>query len=101
MKLLRVLGWVFLWFVTAAQAKQPALIFSCSEDNDLYAVVRHSGYSAKRFATPAVAIENAAPDSVVLLLADKYPLEQTAIDASALDVATTKHLRLFIEYPES
>ena len=52
-----------------------------------------------RFPTPLAAIQNAAPGSGVLLLADDYPARQTALDPAGFDLARQKNLRLFIEYP--
>jgi hypothetical protein len=52
-----------------------------------------------RFATPLAAIQNAAPGSAVLLLADDYPARQTALAAAVFELAREKNLRVFIEYP--
>jgi hypothetical protein len=52
-----------------------------------------------RFVTPFAAIQNAAPCSAVLLLADEYPTHQTVLDPVGFALARNKHLRLFIEYP--
>jgi hypothetical protein len=74
-----------------------SLTFCCSARNDLYLALAKSRYP--RFQTPLAAIQNAAPGSAVLLLADDYPARQTPLGPAGFDLAQQKHLRLFIEYP--
>jgi hypothetical protein len=81
----------------AAKSSAAPLTFSCTAQNDLYAALGKSKYP--RFQTPIAAIQNAAPGSGVLLLADNYPTRQTALDPAGFDLARRKNLRLFIEYP--
>ncbi len=82
---------------TAAKQKVAPLTFCCSAQNDLYLALGKAHYP--RFETPLAAIQDAAPGSAVLLLADDYPTRQTAIDPAGFDLAQRKNLRLFIEYP--
>jgi hypothetical protein len=81
---------------TAKQGPAP-LTFCCSAQNDLYSALGKTRYP--RFQTPCAAIQNAAPGSGVLLLADDYPARRIALDPAAFDLAVQKHLRVFIEYP--
>ncbi len=69
----------------------------CAAQNDLYLALRPVHYP--RFETPLAAIQNAAPSSAVLLLADDYPVRQTALDPAGFDLARRKNLCVFIECP--
>jgi hypothetical protein len=69
--------------------------FACSANNDLFKLVP----DAKRFDTPAQAIDHAADGSAVLILADGYPTQLTELPSSAFDLARAKHLRLYVEFP--
>ena len=82
--------------MSAAQGAT-SLTFCCSAQNDLYCALGKTGYP--RFTTPQAAIEDAAPGSAVLLLADDYPARQLALDVDTYELARQKDLRLFIEYP--
>src|ERR1019366_5371110 len=84
-------------FSAARQQNTGSLTFCCSAQNDLYLALRPTRY--RRFETPRAAIQNAAPGSAVLLLADDYTGRQTALDSISLDLAQQKNLRVFIEYP--
>ncbi|HVM48254.1 MAG TPA: hypothetical protein VMU04_09515 [Candidatus Acidoferrum sp.] len=75
------------------------LTFCCSPSNDLYLALGKP--SVPRYESPAAAIQHAAPDSAVLLLADGYPAQTTATQPSDFASAEAKGLRLFIEYPAS
>jgi hypothetical protein len=81
----------------AAKYSTAPLTFCCSAQNDLYLALRKAHHP--RFETPILAIQNAAPGSAVLLLADDYPVRQTALDSAGFDLAQQKNLRVFIEYP--
>jgi len=78
-----------------------SLVFSCSPGNDLYAAVCRSAGGAPRFDTAAEAVENAAPGSGVLILADEYPDRRTSVAPSLLARAREKRLRLYVEFPDS
>ena len=81
----------------AAKQSAAPLTFCCSAQNDLYLALGKARYP--RFETPLAAIQNAAPGSGVLLLADDYPTRRTTLDTAGFDLARQKDLRLFIEYP--
>jgi hypothetical protein len=72
---------------------------SCSEENDLYRVLKGNGIDCERFNTAAEAISNAHEGSGVMILADGYPEKTTIIDSSLLEEAKDKNLRLYIEFP--
>ena len=80
---------------------QSSLIFSCRAENDLYEALAASGVAPRRFDSPGEAIDAAEASSAVLILADGYPAIRTAIDAAMIQKASSKGLRLFIEYPAS
>jgi hypothetical protein len=97
---LLLLGAAFLTSASAGTASQhePApLTFCCSAQNDLYGALGKARYP--RFQTAAAAIQQAAPGSAVLVLAEDYPARQTALDLGDFELARQKHLRLFVEYP--
>ena len=73
---------LFSAHLSAAPKQCPTpLTFSCSAQNDLYLALAKAHYP--RFETPLAAIQNATAGSAVLLLADDYPVRQTALDPAA------------------
>jgi len=74
-----------------------ALTFCCGAQNDLYQALGRSRFP--RFDSPKLAIEQAAPGSAVLLLADEYPTNTVRLDSAEFAAAEKKGLRLFIEFP--
>ena len=100
--LLKLIGLALLLFAAGAcQAAggggKPDLTFCCSAGNDLYVALGKPAHP--RFASSGAAIQNAAPGSAVLLLADGYPERPTAIEPDDFALAQRKNLRLFVEYP--
>jgi hypothetical protein len=89
-----VAGFVLL----LAQASGAELHFVCAPSNDLYQLVSHADDSARRYDTPAQAVERAADGAAVLILADRYPDQCTEVPAAIFDRASAKHLRLYIEF---
>jgi len=85
--------------LTAASAGP--LFFSCPADNDLFRVASANGQPCSRYDSPAQAIENAPDNAGVLILADAYPKTRTQLPHELLAQARQKHLRLYIEYPQS
>ena len=82
-------------------AAEPAakLVFACRADSDLYRVLCASGTQPPRYDTPAAAVA-AAPDGAgVLVLADGYPAQTTAVPDAVFVQAKSKRLRLYVEYP--
>ena len=97
---------VFLLAATATLSSIPALaagplIFSCSASNDLFRVASDRGVALKRFDTPQAAVEAAAEGDGVLLLADGYPQQTTAVPPDVFAQAAHKRLRVYVEYPAS
>jgi hypothetical protein len=60
---------------------------------------RRRGERHARFDTPAEAVRRAAPGSVLLVLADRYPAAPASVDTKFYDTAKAKRLRLYVEYP--
>jgi len=79
--------------------KRSPVILSCLPENDLYRVLRENKVEARRYAAPAEAVEAAAEGGGVMVLADGYPKETTAIEAAIFETATRKRLRLYVEFP--
>ena len=71
------------------------MTFACAPENDLFKLCD----GAKRFDTPAAAIDAAPEASGVLILADGYPQQRASVPADLLERAKQKKLRLYIEYP--
>lgn len=98
---------VTLWFTSyihlaaavESESKNVRLTFSCQPTNDLFLSIDHD--SAQRFDSPQEAIEKAPEKSAVLILAEGYPEQRVQISQAALDLAKSKGLQLYIEYPES
>jgi hypothetical protein len=83
-----------------SQRTQPLpLTLVCSKENDLYRVLEGSGYSGKHTESLLEALRHAPASSAVLVLADAYPRPEHIIDDSMLDLAASKRLRLYLEYP--
>jgi hypothetical protein len=83
------------------RAAEPAvkLVFACRADSDLYRVLGATGVQPPRYDTPAAAVA-AAPDGAgVLVLADGYPAQTTAVPDEVFEQAKSKRLRLYVEYP--
>lgn len=76
-----------------------ALVFCCSEDNDLYGVVTEMGWAARRSDGPDEALALAQPGDGLLILADGYPKATVELDGAWVEQALDKGLRLFVEYP--
>ncbi len=88
---------LFLVFATDAAAGKSWLNFVCAEDNDLYrAVGKHP-----RFEDVQKAFETVPTNSVVLVLADGYPVQRTKITPAQLALAASRKLGLYVEYPEA
>ncbi|MCY2993149.1 MAG: hypothetical protein NTY19_35490 [Planctomycetota bacterium] len=86
---------------TSRSEKVPAgWTFACSADNDIYHALTASRLPCPRFATAAEAVRAAIEGSGVLILADGYPDQPTAIEPAVFDEAARKRLRLYVEYPE-
>lgn len=94
-----IVALLLMMIAVGVEAKQLQISFVCSEKNDLYKVVRHSGYKCARFDSPAEAIQSSRPGSAVLVLADGYPDNRTTVDSDIYDAAAGRNLKLYIEYP--
>ena len=82
--------------ITTAQA---TLYLSCEKDNDLYQVLQGNDIQCIRCDNAQQAVVQAQPNAGVLILADGYPTETTTIAPEVFEIATQKHLRLYIEFP--
>jgi len=88
---------VWLFCITAVHG---ALYLSCSRDNDLHQVLKDNDIPCRRFDDPGQAVEHAPPKAGVLILAQAYPRQATAINPAVLDEVLRKDLRLYIEFPQ-
>ncbi len=87
--------------VNAEPTGAAKVVFCCQPQNDLYRVLAATLRNLPRFDTPAEAIGRATEGSGVLILADGYPHKTTVIDASLIETATSKNMRLYVEFPEA
>lgn len=85
----------------SVEARTLNVVFACSASNDLFKVVSGSGYKCARFDSVDQAIAHAKPGSAVLILAAGYPETPTKVDAAVYESATSKGLRLYVEYPST
>ncbi|KAL6072095.1 DUF608 domain-containing protein [Balamuthia mandrillaris] len=88
--------------ITAPSAA--ALGFVCAPTNDVFALLssdQSPRVAVQRYDTVDEAINNAASNSGLLLLADSYPRFQVNVTSDQLTMAAKKNLRLFIEFPSS
>ena len=83
----------------ACSAGKSTIVISCSEDNDLYKVMKQNNISVKRYDTPEEAVKRAKKGSGLLILADGYPVNTTSLDTLIYKEAVRKKLKLYIEYP--
>ena len=87
--------------LTVTSVYADGLILSCNEDNDLYKSLSSASIQCSRYDSPAEAINSAAVDSSILILADGYPQTQTQISDALYSTAHQKNLKLFIEFPDN
>ena len=84
-----------------ANKSQPKVLLSCKSDNDLYLTLKKNHFQCTRYNSPEEVIKSAAENSGILILADGYPDKTTEISTTLLEIARSKKLRLYVEYPSS
>src|SRR5690606_38811096 len=94
-----ILAAICMLLFTAADAANPPIAFCGSANNDLFIVLKKEGYSIKRFDSPEDAIKKSRKGSAVFIVADGYPAKKTSVSSSLLELAKTKNIKLYIEYP--
>lgn len=94
---------VFMLCIQSAAAGAPTanFVFCCAPDNDLFVVTGAAGMSCPRYGEVNEAIGAAVAGAGILILADGYPEKTTLIPSDALNTATQKGLRIYVEYPAS
>ena len=90
----------FVPVLAEARTRHP-LYFSCSEDNDLYRVAIASDIACTRFDHAEEAVAQSPEGSGVLVLAENYPHQTTAISTGVYQAAARKRLQLYVEFPSS
>ena len=86
------------WEIGSVAGEQE-LFLSCQADNDLYQVLQRSGVSCRRVDSPNQAVQEATEGAAVMILADGYPQQQSAVDSTVFAAAAARKLRLYVEYP--
>jgi len=85
--------------ICAAQSKtEPSLSFVCSENNDLYGILKDKN-NLRRFDSPKIALQSASENGCILVLADEYPYKTRLISDEFFKESQQKGIRLYIEYP--
>lgn len=82
-------------------AATAGLTFSCDDQSDLYRLVKATGHEVSRFDKPTAAIQAAPDGSGVLILSQDYPNALTPIGTADYQLAESKRLRLYVEFPAS
>lgn len=82
-------------------AAATSLVLACDQDNDLLLALKRAGASPLRYDSAGDAIKAASSNAAVLILADGYPNERTAVDPKLLEEAKSKNVALLIEYPDA
>ncbi len=88
--------------VAAAQPDGgPPLALCGRADNDLVRTAAECGIPFRQFDSPEAAVDAVPPGSGLLILADGYPTQTTAIALVLFEAAARKGLRVYVEYPAS
>jgi hypothetical protein len=85
--------------VLGAEAGRGAFVFACTADNDLYRVMVAQGLDCQRYDDPAEAVRCAPAGAGILILAEDYPEDLTAVYGEVLDHLAEKRLRCYLEFP--
>ncbi len=72
----------------------------CSEDNDLYKLLKTRKQSCNRYDEISLALENCANDQTLLILAQGYPDTKTILPTGFYKKAKEKNLKVYIEFPD-
>lgn len=91
----------FVFLMNSCSFFKQEIILSCTENNDLYKVLKENRIPATRYNTPQEAITNAKNGAAVMILADDYPAKTTEFDFSLYETIRNKKIRLYIEFPSS
>jgi hypothetical protein len=83
------------------QTSTPKLVFDCRADNDLYRVLADLGLDLPRYDSLREALDATPGGAGVLSLADAYPRPGLTFDPALADLAATKGVRLYLEYPSA
>ena len=70
--------------------RQGTFVLSCQENNDLYTVLKNNEIPYTRCDTPEAAVDAASEGAAVLILADGYPQQPTAIGDAVFEKAAKK-----------
>jgi hypothetical protein len=102
MTLKSILAGIFCLLMTnmCACGQSKTIFFCGSANNDLFILLKHEGYSIKRFDSPQQVINAATKGSPVIIVSDFYPQVNTKnnISEDLLNLSNEKRLRLYVEY---
>jgi hypothetical protein len=90
---------MILIFAMWTAVSESELAVVCSENNDLYRVMKGNEIKIRRFENPETALKSIKEKSAMMILADKYPDETNSISDAFLNEAQKKGIRLYLEYP--
>jgi hypothetical protein len=92
---------ILLFCLLVSNGGAAQYVLHCSVSNDLFRILKSSGRPCVRAETALAAVQTAQAGDAVLILADDYPAQRVRIDPEVHELAETKKLSLYIEYPES
>jgi len=75
------------------------LVFVCSENNDLYRVVKEMEIPCVRFDNAEAALAKLKAGDAAMFLADGYPETPTALSAEVFEQLRQKQVKAYIEFP--
>jgi hypothetical protein len=81
------------------EGNRNTISLSCKEDNDLFMILKENKIACARYNNPEEAVKKAKEGSGVMILADGYPEKTTILDSALFEIAQSKKLRLYVEYP--
>jgi hypothetical protein len=74
--------------------------FYCSENNDLYQLIKSSGNNCIQYNKISTAIERCGEGESLLILAKDYPTQKTVIPVNFYRIAKEKNLKVYVEFPD-
>ena len=72
----------------------------CSEDNDLYQLLKTRKQTCNRYENIAAALEASPGNETLLILAKDYPNKKTVLPEGFYKKAKEKNLKVYIEFPD-
>jgi hypothetical protein len=88
------------YFIINILSEYGKVYLCCSDNNDLYRVLKDNKVPCKRFKDPVTAVNTLPDGSGLMILADNYPFKRTQIDPDLFTLAAEKDIRIYVEFPQ-